>query len=198
MRKIYLFFACIAIVGSFTLSGCKAKQQLTPAQKETIGEGRIKKDRDQCQQLAFEAKGETIRAWGEGVSAKESFATNLAELDARTKIARQLEIAIEGLIRNFNTQHSKDGVLDEAGKALDLQEGYVNKILTGTVPICSNAYVLPNGNNQVYVCVELAEKKVQEIVKKLSEETKLDIDFAAHNFRKEMEEARERFNKSQK
>jgi len=197
MRTLYVLIACIAILGSVTLSGCKSKQILTPAQKEAVGEGRIKKERDECQQLALNAKGETLRAWGEGVSSKESFATNLAELDARTKIARQLEITMEALIKNFNTQHSKDGVLDESGKAVELQEGYVNKMLTGTVPICSNAYVLPNGNNQVYVCVEMAEEKVQELVKQLSKETKMDIDFAEHNFRKEMEEARERFNQSQ-
>ena len=198
MRKIYVLIACIAILGSFTLFGCKSKQQLTPAQKEAIGEGRVKKERDECQQLALNAKGEVLRAWGEGVSSKESFATNLAELDARTKIARQLVIVVEALIRNFNDQYSKDGVLDESGKAQELQDGYVNKILTGTVPICSNAYVMPNGNIQVYVCVELAGEKTQEIVKQLAKETKLNIDFAERNFRKEMEEARERFNQSQR
>ena len=197
MRKVYILVACIAILGSFTFSGCKSKK-LTPAQNEAVGEGRVKKDRDECQQLALNAKGETLRAWGEGLSSKESFATNLAELDARTKIARQLEIAIEGLIRDFNTQHSNGGVLDEAGKAQELQQGYVNRLIIGTVPICSNAYVMRNGNIQVYVCVELSGDKVQEIVRKLSKETKLDIDFAERNFLKQMEEARERFNQSQK
>ena len=197
MRNICVLIACIAVLELFTLSGCKSQQSLTPEQKESIGVGRVKKERDECQQMALNVKGETLRAWGEGVSAKESFATNLAELDARAKIARQLEITMETLIKSFNTQYSKDGILDEAGRALELQEGYVNKILTGTVPVCSNTWVLPNGNNQVYVCMELTGEKVQEIVKNLSKETKLDIDFAEHNFRKAMEEARERFNQTQ-
>ena len=163
-----------------------------------MGVDRAKKERDECQKMAFNFKGDVLRAWGQGESSKESFAANLAELDARTKIARQLEITMESLIKSFNTQHSQGGVLDESGKAVELQEGYVNKVLPGTIPICSNTYVLPNGTNQVYVCVELSKEKVEEVVKKLSEAIKLDIDFAEHNFRKEMEEARERFNQSQR
>ena len=197
MRKIFNLIACIAILGLFTFSSCKTKQTLTPAQKEVMETSRVKKERDECQQLALNAKGETLRAWGEGVSSKESFANNMAELDARTKIARQLETGINALVRSFNMQHSKDGVLDEAGKAQELQEGYVGRVLTGTIPICSNAYVLPNGNIQTYVCVELSGEKVQEMVKKLSKETKLNIDFSERNFLKEMEKEREKFNRSQ-
>ncbi len=192
--SIIISVALLAIGGGMT--ACKSKQ-MTVAQQAQQNVGRIKKERDECQEMALKAPDGTIRAWGEGVSMKESFANNLAELDARTKIARQLEMAMESLISSFNEQYAKDGVLDESGKANELQQGYVSKILTGTVPVCSNVYILPDGKNQVYVCIELSAENVQNIVKRLSAETKLDIDFAEHNYRKEMEKAREQFNREQ-
>ena len=197
MRKsisILVGVALLAIGGGMT--ACKSKQ-LTTAQQAQQNTVRIKKERDECQEMALKAPDGAIRAWGEGVSMKESFANNLAELDARTKIARQLEMAMESLISSYNEQYTKEGTLDEAGKANELQQGYVSKILTGTIPVCSNVYILPDGKNQVYVCIELSADHVQNVVKKLSAETKLDIDFAEHNYRKEMEKAREQFNRQQ-
>jgi hypothetical protein len=185
----------VTIVGVFCACG---GPKLTAEQKTATGQGRVKKERDECQQKALDAQGAVLRAWGEGISAKESFANNQAELDARTKIARQLESAMESMISNFNEQHSKDGTLDEVGKATELQQGYVNKVLTGTRPICSNAYVLPDGKTQVYVCIELSEESVLSAVKKLSAETKVQIDFAEHNYRQEMEKAREQFRQQDK
>jgi hypothetical protein len=198
MRKIvYVLTNAVlitAVAGVFSACG---GPKLTVEQKAATGQGLVKKELDECQKLANQASGSTVRAWGEGVSAKESFATNQAELDARTKIARQLEITMEGMISNYNEKYDKGEVLDESGKAQELQQGYVNKVLTGTRVVCSNTYITPDGKNKVYVCVELSEEMAQAAVKKLSAETKLQIDFAEHNYRQEMEKAREQYNKTQ-
>jgi hypothetical protein len=181
------------------VTACKSKKQvLTPAQREATNTGRVKLEQDECQKLAFQGKSDVLRAWGEFISRdSESFANDQAELAARTKIARQVEMSMESMISNYNEQYSKSGARDASGKAQQLQQGYVNRVLTGSVPICSNTYVLPTGEFQAYVCVELSADKVQAVVKQLSAEAKLDIDFAEHNYRQEMEKAREQFNQSQ-
>jgi hypothetical protein len=199
MKKSYLMIAVTAMSVAVVLTSCGGKKQVasTPEQKAAMGTGNVKKPKDECQTLAFERNITSWRAWGEGVSAKESFATNIAELDARTKIAWQLETQINGLIRSFNQQHSTDSALDESGKATELQEGYVGKLLTNTRVICSNVYITTDGKNQVYVCIELDEKAVTAIVKKVSDDKKLEIDFAEHQFLEEMKKAKEDFRQSQ-
>jgi hypothetical protein len=139
------------------------------------------------------------RASGNGVSAKESFARSIAELDAKTRLARQLEEQINGLIRTFNQQHESGAGAASAtslvGKNTEIQEGYVDKLLSNVRTICNNSYVKENGDFNVYVCVEMSEQGLTAIHKKLTEDQKLSIDFAEDQFKKDMAKAKEDFRK---
>jgi hypothetical protein len=57
---------------------------------------------------------------------------------------------------------------------------------------------LKDGKKEVYVCVELASDGLDGIGKKLSQDKKLSIDFAEHNFMQEMEKERQAYVESQK
>jgi hypothetical protein len=163
----------------------------TEAQASAVNRG-LKMQKEECEELALENVS-NLRESGNGVSSKESFATNLALLDARSKLAQQLEVLVNGLIRKFNQQHDKGKNNALVGKASEVQQGYFNQLLTNTRPICKNTYVKEDGSYNVYVCVEMNEQQQKAMYKKLSDDEKIQIDFAEHQFLKELSAAKEEY-----
>jgi uncharacterized protein YceK len=185
----YVNFVLAGAMAGVMLAGCGSSSKMTtPQQKQAANRG-AKLDKEECEDLAMQ-ESKNWRASGNGVSAKESFAKSMAELDAKTRLARQLEEQINGLIRNFNQQHEAGGAQELVGKGTELQEGYVDKILSNVRTICNNSYVKPDGSYNVYVCVEMSEQGLSAIHKKLTADQKLSIDFAEHQFKKDMEKAK--------
>jgi len=190
MNTKYLKFAVMAIAVSVAAMSCgSSKKAKTPAQKEAVSRG-VKLEAEACEKLSME-KTADWRASGNGVSPKESFAKNIAELNAKARLARQLEEQINSLVRAFNQQHEAGGVQDFSAKATGIDEGYADQLLTNVKTICSNTYVKADGSYNVYVCVEMGEQNLSAIHKKLSADKKLSIDFAEQQFKKEMEKAKE-------
>ncbi|MDR1985260.1 MAG: hypothetical protein LBQ28_10650 [Prevotellaceae bacterium] len=196
MTKNYLRFALVAIVASLLFTACgSSKKAKTPEQKSAMNRGVIM-EKEECEQLALkEVKG--WRESGNGVSDKESFARNIAELNAKARLARQLQEQINTLIRSFNEQHEAGGVREQSGKSTEIEEGYADQLLSNVKPICSNTYVKEDGSYNVYVCVEMGEESLSRIHKKLSDDKKLSIDFAEDQFKKQMEKAKEEYRNRQ-
>jgi hypothetical protein len=167
----------------------------TVPQVEAANRG-VKLVKEECEELALEATN-SLRESGNGVSDKEAFAVNLALLDARSKLAQQLEVLVNGLIRNFNQQHEGDKEFSSVAKASQLQQGYFEQFLTNTRAVCKNTYVKEDGKYNVYVCVELGEQQIRAIHKKLSDDKKIAIDFAEKQFMDELNKAKEDFRQQQ-
>jgi hypothetical protein len=193
MKRNYLKLAVMAIAVSIVAMSCGSNKQTakTPQQKAAADRG-IKLEAEACEKLSME-KTADWRASGNGLSPKEAFAKNVAELNAKARLARQLEEQINSLIRVFNQQHEAGGVQDFSAKATGIEEGYADQLLTNVKTICSNTYVKEDGSYNVYVCVEMSEQNLSAIHKKLSADKKLSIDFAEHEFKKEMEKAKEEY-----
>jgi hypothetical protein len=196
MKKNYLKFALVAIVAGVIVASCgSTKTARTPEQKSAMSRG-VKADKEECEQLALQ-ESKNWRASGNGVSPQEAFARNIAELDAKVRLARQLEEQINSLIRSFNQQHVKDKTPDLAGKSTGITEGYADQLLSNVKTICSNTYVKEDGNYNVYVCVEMGEEALSRVHKKLTDDQKLSIDFAEYQFKQEMEKAKEDYRNRQ-
>ncbi|MDR2362509.1 MAG: hypothetical protein LBD91_07250 [Prevotellaceae bacterium] len=192
MKRNYLKHALVAIIAGVIVSSCgSTKTAKTLEQKAAIERG-VKLDKEECEELALKASKDW-RASGNGVSPKESFARNLAELDAKARLARQLEEQINSLIRVFNQQHEADRTQDLVDKGTGISEGYADQLLSNVKTICSNTYVKEDGSYNVYVCVEMGEETLSRIHKKLTDDQKLSIDFAEHQFKQEMEKAKEEY-----
>jgi hypothetical protein len=190
MKKNQLKFAVMAIIAGVLFTACGSSNVAkTPQQKEAAARG-VKLDKEECEELAFK-ESKNWRASGNGVSAKEAFAKSIAELNAKTRLARQLEEQINAFIRATNLQHETETASSLVGKASEIQEGYVEKLLTNVKVICSNTYAKEDGSYNVYVCVEMGEEGLAPIHKKLTDDQKLSIDFAEAQFKKEMEKAKE-------
>jgi hypothetical protein len=194
MKTNYLKLALVAIVAGALFTACgSSKKAKTPEQKAAVERG-VKLDKERCEELALK-ESKNWRASGNGVSPKESFARDIAELDAKARLARQLEEQINSLIRSFAQQHEADNTQDQVGKATGIAEGYADQLLNNVKTICSNTYVKEDGSYNVYVCVEMGEESLPRIHKKLTDDQKLSIDFDEQQFKKEMEKAKEDYRK---
>jgi hypothetical protein len=192
MTKMYLKLALVAIVAGALFTACgSSKKAKTPEQKAAVDRG-VKLDKEGCEELALK-ESKNWRASGNGVSPKESFALSTAELNAKARLARQLQEQINSLIRTFNQQHQADRTQDLVGKDTEISEGYADQLLINVKTVCSNTYVKEDGSYNVYVCVEMGEESLPRIHKKLTDDQKLSIDFDEQQFKKEMEKAKEDF-----
>ena len=195
------------IIGIIIMTGaCKSSKKTTgyngvqtkpttAAQKESANRG-LKIEKEECEEMAMQG-GSAIRDAGNAISDREAFATNLALLDARSKLARQLEALVTGAIRNFNQQHEADKDLSSVAKATGLQQEYWEQFLTNTRQICKNTYVKEDGRYNVYVCVEMDQNQQRAMYKKLSEEKKLHIDFQEHLFLQELDKMKKEYQQKQ-
>jgi hypothetical protein len=205
MKRNYLKFALVAIVAGALFTACgSTKTARTPEQKTAMNKG-VKSEKEECEQLALQ-ESKNWRASGNGVSPQESFARSIAELDAKARLARQLEEQIHSLIRSFSQQHTvyekgDDGRMktktETVSKSTGINEGYADQLLSNVKTICSNTYVKDDGSYNVYVCVEMGEETLSRIHKKLTDDQKLSIDFAEYQFKQEMEKAKEDYRNRQ-
>jgi hypothetical protein len=207
MNKKMILIALTAIFAGVMITGCKGtkkaasgyaveqKKPSTVEQTQAANRG-LKLAKEECEDLALEATT-NLRESGNGVSDKEAFAVNLALLDARSKLAQQLEVMVNGLIRNFNQQHEADKDFASIAKASQLQQGYFEQFLSNTRPICKNTYVKEDGKYNVYVCIEMNEQMKKTMYRKLSDDKKIVIDFAEKQFLDELNKAKEDFRQQQ-
>ena len=196
MKKNHFKFALVAIIAGFIVSSCgSTKTAKTPEQKAATIHG-VKLEKEECEQLAWRERKNWLES-GNGVSAKESFARNIAELNAKARLARQLEEQINSLIRTFNQQYAAGKAQDLVGKDTEIAEGYADQLLSNVKVVCSNTYVKEDGSYNVYVCVEMGEESLSRIHQKLTDDQKLSIDFAEYQFKKEMEKAKRDYRRRQ-
>lgn len=167
----------------------------TEAQANAANRG-LKLQREECEEMALAAT-DKLRAAGNAQSSSESFATNLAMLDARANLAQQLEVLVTGMIRNFDQQHTSGGNRAQVGKAGLFQQGYFEQFLTNTRQIGKNTYVKEDGSYNVYVCVEMDTVQQKVLHKKLTDDEIIGIDFQEHLFMEDMAKAKEEYRQKQ-
>jgi len=161
----------------------------TPAQAQSANRG-IKLEKEECEAKALEQTA-SIREFGNALSENESFGVNMALLDARSKLAQQLEAMINGMSKRFSEQYEKGQTNSSyTGKGTQIQQGYFEQFLTNTRPICKNTYVKEDGRYNVYVAIELGEQEQKAIYSQLKKDEKLAIDFDEHMFLREMQPQR--------
>jgi hypothetical protein len=205
MKQSVIFFAVTAIFMGFLMTGCRGskssgyaveqKKPSTVEQTQSANRG-LKLKKEECEELALVSTA-NIRETGNGVSDKEVFAQNLALLDARSKLAQQLEVMVNGLIRNFNQQHEAEKGFASLAKAGQVQQAYFEQFLINTRAICKNTYVKEDGKYNVYVCIEMGDQEKRAMYKKLSDDKKIAIDFAEKQFLDELNKAKEDFRQQQ-
>jgi len=178
--------------GGSGYSGSTTPAPTTKAQAAASTRG-VKLEKEECEEKAIEA-GSPPREFGIGTADDEAFAVNLALLDARSKLAQQLEVLVSGAITNFNQKYKdKDGAASSYGKAQSFQEGYFEQFLSNTRPICKNTYAKENGDYNVYVAIEIDDGLLSRIQQAITTDREDAIDFKEHVFKEEMKEMRAKY-----
>jgi hypothetical protein len=117
-------------------------------------------------------------------------ATNMAMLDARSNLAQQLEVFVNGMIETFNQQYASNGNTSLDQKNTQVQRAYFEKILSNTRPIKKNTYLKEDGSYNVYVCIEMDPNLTKAVFEQLKNDKMLHIDFKEELFKAEMDKAR--------
>lgn len=207
--KTYSFFKPIAIMAiiSILITGCGSTKKAasgyvsnqtrptTDAQAAAANRG-LKLQREECEEMALAAT-DKLRAAGNAQSDSESFATNLAMLDARSNLAQQIEVLVFGMLKGFDQQHKAGESTSSVAKAGQLQNGYFNQFLNNTRPIGKNTYVKEDGSYNVYVCIEMSEEQQKAVHRKLTEDQIIGIDYQEYLFMQDMAKAKEEYRQKQ-
>lgn len=112
-------------------------------------------------QIYWEANPK-IRAYGQGTRLNESVAASIAENDARVRMTRSIEVAINNVLKRYNKDYEKAVVndttsksaYDASGKNEEYTEQIASQILKNVSIVKYNAYLQKNGETTVHLCLE--------------------------------------------
>lgn len=192
MKKLFIIVLIMAFVVPNDAFSQKRKEKKASA-KATVQSRGVKVNREECEELAMDITAAYHRAAGNAVSANEAMATNLAMLDARSNLAQQLEVMVNGMLSNFGQQYASGDAGAMSGSAKQLQQGYFQNILNNTRPIKKNTYLKEDGTFNVYVCIEMNPELNTAVYNKLRKDEILHIDLDEAMFIERMNKAREEY-----
>ena len=192
MKKLLIIMLMMAFVMPNDAFAQKRKEKKASAKATTQSRG-VKVNREECEELAMDITAAYPRAAGNAVSANEAMATNLALLDARSNLAQQLEVMVNGMLTNFGEQYASGAAGGFKGSAKQIQEGYFRNILNNTRPIKKNTYLKEDGSFNVYVCIEMNPEQNTAMYNQLRKDEILHIDFDEAMFIERMNKAREEY-----
>lgn len=195
MKRILYSVLSLVLMGLIT--SCGSSKKALDGSKGLSDDGEAIA-RDIC--IEMQEQAPATRAWGNGQHFNINTATNIAELQARSKFARAIATSIKtstkvgGLDVSKFAGDDKSGmsVSDEATKMTDWAEAIAYEVVRNAVIIKSSPYKKADKYN-VYVCLEYKEglddlvnnvaKKVQE---KISTDNKLKIDLEFSGIKDEL------------
>lgn len=191
MKKNYSFRCFIAFVALSTLlSGCGSTKKMssypgyqTKPSNEVQGSAAnrgVKLEREECEVLATDLTAENPREFGNGVSAKESFATNLAILDARSRMAQRIKTYLKGHMVSADAQTQSNG--SYTNKAGQTQTSQWDEYIANSRVIKKNTYVKEDGQYNVYVCIEMPAEELKKVYDALRTEKQISATITERMF----------------
>lgn len=191
MKKLFALVAVLLAVCIVPNDvDAQTRKEKKASKKATEQSRGTKLVREECEELAMDITAANPRAAGNGVSANEMLATNMAMLDARSNLAQQLEVFVNGMIETFNQQYASNGNTSLDQKNTQVQRAYFEKILSNTRPIKKNTYLKEDGSYNVYVCIEMDPNLTKAVFEQLKNDKMLHIDIKEDLFKAEMDKAR--------
>ena len=188
--KITKVFFSLAIA-SILLSSCGGSKQVS-TQSQWGAPPEMELAPNECIELQHEKPD--IRAYGEGISTRESRASAYAEDQARAQFRRSIESYIK-------TAQSEDGVMygnntgaDEAGMSNDMVVSIAEGLVKNMVILKTNRYMRADGSYHIYVCLEyngsrevLANDITNRVKQRVSDDERLKMQYDFNKFRERVE-----------
>lgn len=187
MKKMYRFSALFMslLTLSFMLSSCHSTKDV--ATNKPAGETLVNV---YCSGPKYESDAQAFRANSVGESMDQAISQKIALNNARTQLASEIKDVVKGTLDNYAKQqvHNTDQELEKDFQSLSRE--IVDQQLVGTRTVCEKVTKTAKGNYKTYVAVELANDKVlSSLNNRLSQDTKLKIDYDYTKFKKEFDQA---------
>ena len=131
-----------------------------------------------CVTASVDTSGNSMRDWGRGgPNVREQLAANMANLDARSKLASQIEFFVSGKLKSSSWERRRGKAVVEVGGDIVFQQGYFDQFLRNSSIICTSRY-FNNGNYNVYSTAYMVidENLASNIVKQLTQDEILEVD----------------------
>ena len=187
--RIFTFMKATAwlLILSLVFTACHSKKKLPKADNPS-GEREIT---IYCSGPDYTTNDKYIRDNAIGVSPDEYHSEEIAFHNARTKLAKQINVIMSGMIDRYASSVT-------AGKAKDFEDkvqGFSRSLmddtkLIGSHEICKKRTIDKDGNYKTYIAIELSSDDLfNEINNRISEDTKTKIDYDYEKFKKSYEDA---------
>ncbi len=192
LSVVAVYFVTFFMV-TLLLSSCGTRKVTTTP----TGMVRQEVKENECQKKSYEHSNK-VRGFGIGVSLDKQYAIDIANLEARKDIVNRLETSISNVLEKDNGAYGsvkdKEIIRDYVERSKQHIRSVSERILKGSVPICMKIYIVGN-EYEANSCVEINDDIIKEIVKTISNDDKIRIDYDAEKFRRRANEELEAFRK---
>lgn len=192
MKKINLFFG-IALMSLFVMSCGSSKEVAQPKQNQPASLP--------CPDCVA-SNGGTFKYLGQSVADSEydiQDARIFAEQAARDGLQAMVETVVERAVDNFSQKHRSDADVQTVQKSTVMALDVIKAKIKNTPVTCWDAAPskLTPGKISVYACVEMASESIyNDVVKTMSTEKQLKIDFAEQQFKDDFYKALDDYDKN--
>ena len=185
MKRSYKFSTLLMslLTLSFMLSSCGSSRKM--ANKTPAGETLV---HVYCSGPQYQSDAQAFRANAVGESMDQAISQKISLNNARTQLAAEIKDVVQSSLDNYAKQqvHNTDAELEKNFQSLGRE--IVNQTLVGTRTICEKVTKTAKGNYKTYVAIELASDKIlNSLNNRLSQDTKLKIDYDYEKYKKEFE-----------
>ncbi|MBQ9077271.1 MAG: hypothetical protein IJY31_05450 [Muribaculaceae bacterium] len=193
MKNLGKILVSVSIVVLLCSCGGSKKASVQPQQSQWNVAPEMKLADNECIELQHQKPD--IRAYGEGVSTRESRAMAFAETQARAQFRRSIESAVKTAQSEDGVRYENNAGADNAGMSNDMTINIAEGVVKNMVIIKTERFMRPDGSYHVYVCLEykgdrksLADEITQRAKQQVSDDERLKMQYDFNKFRERVEE----------
>jgi hypothetical protein len=187
MKRSYLMIA-VTIFAAVMISGCKGSK--TP----NVQSGHSKEVSVPLSEKKYRTDKDYFRATQSGKSPDLATAKKIALQNARTELAGNIQATMKAVIENYTNQRTVGDKQEFENKFEENARTVVNQTLNDVKIIGEKIFKEDDGKLMYYVAIEMnKESVVQSVADRISKDSKLQLDFDQHQFRKIFDEEMKKF-----
>lgn len=166
---------------SFMLVSCSSTRKM--AKKAPAGETLV---HVYCSGPQYESNSKAFKAHSVGESMDQAISQKIAMNNVRTALASKINDVVQSTVDNYFKQlvNNKNAELEKDFQSLSRE--VVDQELVDTKTVCEEVTKTTSGNYKTYVAIEMANERIlSSLNHRISQDTKLKIDYDYTKFKKE-------------
>jgi hypothetical protein len=188
MKRSYFMIAVMAIFAVVMLTGCKGSKA------PNVQSGHSKEVSVPLSEKEYRTDKDHFRATQSGKSPDLATAKKIALQNARTELAGNIQATMKAVIENYTNQRTVSDKQEFENKFEENARTVVNQTLNDVKIIGEKIFKEDDGKLMYYVAIEMnKESVVQSVADRISKDSKLQLDFDQHQFRKIFDEEMKKF-----